>query len=238
VTDQKTNDELWPWEIFVCATNGIFAKVIDDVTKGKENHSYISVPAGFWGHKEPGSLGMEPGGLTWRPAGYWGPANPHSQFRLDVRGVERLKHFLTQHKNAKYDYAGDGLVGFDNLTPQFLDPFFHVLEHIEDEISPFWFCSAFSDAAFTFAGVTVIEGRKHWEEHGVTPMDLYREAFVPRGWEPADLTELPGGPVGPTLTPDEVEADKNAALPITPTPEVVTPVDGSDGPDANTPASN
>lgn len=215
MTDQvveKTNDELWPWEIFTCQTDGLAADVIQRVTGGKENHSYISVPSGFWpGTTGPGSLGMEPSGLTWRPAGYWGPKNPHSQFKLDTRGVERLKHFLVQHKNAKYDYVGDVLVGFDDLTKQFADAFFHLLEHIEDEISPFWFCSAFSDAAFTFAGVTVIEGRKHWEEHGVTPMDLYRLCFVVNGWEPA---------IG-DATPSSAD-----------TTEEVTTDDGSDGPDA------
>lgn len=239
---QKTNDELYPWEIFVCATNGVFAKVIDKVTDGNENHAYISVPAGFWpGTEGPGSLGMEPGGLTWRPAGYWGPNNPHSQFKLDTRGVERLKHFLIAHKKAKYDYAGDVLVGFDDLTKQFLDPFFHVLEHIEDEVSPFWFCSAFADAAFTFAGVTVIEGRKHWEEHGVTPEDLYRQCFVARGWEPNDMdlttaASAPAVDAGTPMTGPAVDA-----APATPVanqisnagqPEAVTQNDGSVGPDA------
>lgn len=169
-------DGQFPFEIFTCKTDGFFAPIIDWATDGDENHTYITLG--------DHSVSMEPGGLIKRPLGYWGPNNPHSQFKLNADKIVKLDAFIHAHRNAKYDYAGDVLVGVDELTGEFADKLFHLLEHVEDKVSPFWFCSAFADAAFTYAGVTVIEGRRKWEEHGVTPMDLYRECFVPNGWEP------------------------------------------------------
>jgi len=176
------------FEIFTCQTSGFFKYPIEFATRGRETHSYMTIGPNVPNLK-PGTYSMEPGGLVWRPFDYWQPAdrtNPHSNFHLDKHQQVRLVNFLIAHKNVKYDWFGDILVGIDDLTPKFMDPAFHLVESVEDRISPFWFCSAMSDAAFTAAGVTVIEGRKKWAEHGVTPMDLFRD-WKRRGWTSLSL---------------------------------------------------
>lgn len=176
-----TLDEQHVWEIAVCETGGWTKKPISFATGGPYTHSYMPLGALTVRGKQyaPGNWSMEPGGLIWRPFGYWGEESAYTRFDLSNHQKHLVKSFMVQHERAKYDYVGDVIVGIDDLTPNFLNGAFHFIEHYEDALSPRWFCSAFTDAAFTFAGVTVIEGFKY--PHGVTPMDLYR-MMVSHGW--------------------------------------------------------
>lgn len=161
-----------PWEIHVCQTKGWASPIIEGATGGKYTHSYLTTAS----H----SYSMEPTGLVRREFGYWGDDNPHSEFRLDSKQKMRVNQFLTAHALAKYDYPGDVLVGIDDLTPPFLDPVFHRIEAWRTQSgAQLWFCSAFTDAAFTYAGVKVFDDGRPFG--GVTPMDLYR-LFLSKGW--------------------------------------------------------
>lgn len=164
-------DSLHPYEIAVCQTSGWTKKPIEFATGGPYTHSYLV--------RDKDTVSMEPGGLIARPLGYWGESSAYTRFGLTKTQRHLVDSFIDNRRDAKYDYLGDVIVGFDDLTPNFLNGAFHLVESVEDRISPFWFCSAFTDAAFTFAGITVIEGFKF--PHGVTPMDLYR-MMVSHGW--------------------------------------------------------
>jgi len=168
------------FEIFTCETNGLFKYPIRFATGGKQTHSYLTVGENDRGIR-PGAWSMEPGGFKWRDYDYWGANNPHSKFQLNGKEIELFLDFIVAHKKARYDFLGDFIVGLDDLTPGFFDRGFNWIEHIEDKLSWAWFCSAFTDAAMSATGRVVIEGRKTWEQHGVTPMDLFR-SFVARGW--------------------------------------------------------
>jgi hypothetical protein len=167
------SDREHQWEIGVCTTEGWAKYPIQFATKGRYTHSYLVTgdDAAEYG-LEKGTYSMEPGGLIWRPYDYWGADNPHSRFRLVPFERQLVAEFVLAHGEAKYDYLGDLIVGLDDLTPAYLDKLFHQIEHIEDELNRAWFCSAFTDAAFTAAGIHVFtDGRPF---HAVTPMDLYR----------------------------------------------------------------
>lgn len=171
-----TADALHPWQIAVCPTTGWAEPIIEWATRGRMTHSYLVLA--------DCTYSMEPGGLIERPLGYWGENSAYSAFEYAPR-TEHLRKsiildFLAEHDDAKYDYLGDEIVGLDDVTPPFLDPFWHWVEKLEDKARPnAWYCSAFTDAAMTHAGFTVIDDGRPF--HSVTPMDLYRE-FVKRGW--------------------------------------------------------
>jgi len=158
------------WQIAVCETGGLFKRPIEFATGGRKTHSYLVT--------DTSTLSMEPGGLVRRPFDYWGGNPVYSQYDLTREQRARILGFIGAHRNARYDWIGDILVGFDDLTPAQLDTLFHLIEHIEDKLSWAWFCSAFTDAAFTYAGVKVIDDGRPF--HAVTPMDLYRQ-FIKDG---------------------------------------------------------
>lgn len=162
-----------PWQIAVVETQGWAKRPIQLATGGRFTHAYLTTST----H----SFSMEPGGLIRREFGYWGEHAVYSRFDLTAAQKLSVLRFLDAHALAKYDWVGDGLVGLDDVTPAFLDRAFQHLEAFEDKVSWAWFCSAFVDAAFTEAGITVVDdpGRPY---HGVTPNDLAR-AFESRGWD-------------------------------------------------------
>lgn len=172
------------FEIFTCQTSGFFKYPIEFATKGRQTHAYITVGPNLLNLK-PGTYSMEPGGLVWRDFDYWQPAsknNPHSRFELDKHQQVNLCKFIIAHKDARYDWFGDGVVGLNDVSPCFTDPAWHLFEAAEVRVFPnWWFCSAFADAAFTSVGETVIRGRSKLTAKAVTPMDLTRD-WVARGW--------------------------------------------------------
>ena len=165
------SDAEHPFEIAVCSTAGWVAKGIQDVTGGKYNHTYLITPNYTWS--------MEPGGLVKRPHDYWGSDNPTSRLGLAGRAPYQFLDFIGAHRKVRYDFVGDGIVGLDDLTPAWMDPFWHFIEHWEDKLVPAWFCSAFADAAAEAAGVQLFDDGRPY--HAVTPMDIYR-LFVAKGW--------------------------------------------------------
>lgn len=159
------------YQIATCPTSGFFSKTIEGVTGGRMTHAYLIDRDGTWS--------METGGLIFRPFDYWGDNSVYSRFLTTDRERKAIDRFIDAHQDVPYDWFGDLIVGLDDLTPNWLNGFWHQVEHWEDKLSPGYFCSAFVDAAFTFAGFEVFnDGRP---SHAVTPMDLYRE-FVNRGW--------------------------------------------------------
>lgn len=159
------------YQIAVCETRGIFSKSIQRVTGGRYTHSYLIDGDGTWS--------MEPGGLIYRPFDYWGDANPTSGFEATAVQQHLIDQFVENHQHTPYDWFGDLIVGLDDLTPDWMNPFWHEIEHLEDKVSPGMFCSAFTDAVMTAAGFHLFTDRR--PSHAVTPMDLYRE-FRDRGW--------------------------------------------------------
>lgn len=170
-----STDALSPYQFGVCVTTGWTHKTIAWATGGEYTHAYISLPGETWS--------MEPGGLVKRELEHWGDDNPHSRYDLTTEQKMLLIKFISDHQGVKYDYVGDFIVGLDDVTIAAMDPFWHQIEHWEDKISPAWFCSAFVDAAFTYAGIKVIDDGR--PAHGVTPMDLYRLVIQKNGWEEA-----------------------------------------------------
>lgn len=159
-----STDASRPYQFGVCVTTGWTHGLISWATGGQYTHAYLVLPDSTWS--------MEPGGLIQRPLENWGSNNPHSLYDMKDEQKKLVTQFITDHQGVRYDYLGDFIVGLDDLTPNWMDPFWHQVEHWEDKLIPAWFCSAFIDAAFTSAGVTVEDDGR--PDRGVTPMDLYR----------------------------------------------------------------
>lgn len=168
------SDEEHQWQIAVCETGGIMKKPIQFATGGRKTHSYLVL--------DTCTYSMEPGGLVERPFDYWKGNPVYSEFASTTLQQTMILNFLRQHSKAKYDYLGDFIVGIDDLTPARYDKLFHRIEKLEDTLSWAWFCSAFTDAAFTYAGFKVFDDGRPF--HAVTPMDLYR-LFISTGSEDA-----------------------------------------------------
>lgn len=161
-----------PFEIAVVHLDGWFPSVIDWATRGEYCHSFAIAN----GHL----IEAEPQGVVLSPLNRYDGMNVLvSRFDFDEDEEEKFSDFLHQQLGKKYDYVGDVIVGLDDVTPHFLDPVWHLIEHAEDHDSS-WFCSALSDRAVTAAGRTLIPGRKITKS--VTPNDIARE-FVRRGWD-------------------------------------------------------
>lgn len=164
------------WQIAVCETSGWAKKPIEFATGGRKTHAYLVL--------DTCTYSMEPGGLIQRPFDYWRGRPVYSRFATGTALKQQMiLSFLRQHAKARYDFPGDILVGIDDLTSPKLDGLFHLIEKAEDTLSWAWFCSAFADAAFTYAGFKILDDGRPF--HAVTPMDLMRE-FVRRGWASPD----------------------------------------------------
>jgi len=167
-----TNDASHPFQIAVCPTTGWAEPVIEWATKGKYTHSYLVLA--------DRTYSMEPDGLVEREFGFWGENSAYSNFETTADEQRAIVKYITDHAHLEYDYIGDEIVGLDDVTPRFMDPFWHVIEHFEDKMRPdHAFCSAFSDATFTSAGIKVFDDGR--PSRAVTPMDLWR-MFKAQGW--------------------------------------------------------
>lgn len=153
-----------PYEIAVVSLEGPFPDLIDWATHGHYCHAFPILPTKL--------IEAEPQGVIESPLNrYDGCEVLVSDLKLNVVEQVKFAAFVEAQVGKRYDFLGDFLVGMDDVTPKFMDPMWHLIEHLEDR-EHCWFCSALADATVSATGRKLFtDGRPF---HAVTPNDIAR----------------------------------------------------------------